>query len=275
MWRWSRGKKRASCSTSRATSNVVKVQRVAIISDIHGNVRALEAVLADIARRSVDQILCLGDLVGKGPGGAAVIDRCRALCEIILRGNWDDAIGSAQESPSATVRWHQAQIGRNRRAFLAQLPFYHDFVLSGRQIRLLHAAPHSLEANFHVERTYSDHLAMFGPGALVPADAPLPDIVLYGHSHRQGMLNLYREQKLLVNVGSVGNPTDMPLAGYALVEGLRDVSGQAPFSIQHVRVPYDIEQAIADARAAAIPGLDPYVIELRTAVYRGLQQRHV
>ncbi|WP_275693226.1 metallophosphoesterase [Nocardioides sp. TF02-7] len=68
----------------------VELDRIALISDVHGNLTALEAVLADIEARGIERVLNLGDYVGKGPRGREVVDRCRERCEVNLLGNWDD-----------------------------------------------------------------------------------------------------------------------------------------------------------------------------------------
>ncbi|MEG0438627.1 MAG: metallophosphoesterase family protein, partial [Solibacillus sp.] len=65
------------------------MSRIAIISDIHGNLTALESVLKDIDKRGVDQIFCLGDLVGEGPRGSQCIELIRNHCDKVIRGNWD------------------------------------------------------------------------------------------------------------------------------------------------------------------------------------------
>ena len=64
------------------------LDRIAVISDVHGNVTALEAVLADIEARGITRVLNLGDVVGKGPRGAEAIKRTRDTCEVTVRGNW-------------------------------------------------------------------------------------------------------------------------------------------------------------------------------------------
>jgi protein phosphatase len=74
------------------------LSKVAIISDIHGNMQALEAVLAHIEQEGIDTIYCLGDLIGKGPDSDRVIDRCKDVCDVIVRGNWDDSIGNNHTS---------------------------------------------------------------------------------------------------------------------------------------------------------------------------------
>ena len=74
---------------------------------------------------------------------------------------------------------------------------------------------------------------------------------------------------MLLNAGSVGNPLDMPLACYAVLEGEYGSETPAPWSLRFVRLPYDIEGEITVAEAAGMPDLAQYAMELRTAVYRG------
>ena len=67
---------------------------IALISDLHGNLPALEAVLRDIKRRNISRIFCLGDLVGKGPHAEKVVDICQDVCEVTIKGNWDSKKGA-------------------------------------------------------------------------------------------------------------------------------------------------------------------------------------
>ena len=81
------------------------MEKIAIISDIHGNLPALEAVLHDIKRRGITRIFCLGDLVGKGPSSAEVVDLIKQTCEAVVQGNWDIGITLPQELPAGL--WQQ------------------------------------------------------------------------------------------------------------------------------------------------------------------------
>src|SRR3989442_590747 len=96
------------------------MEHVAIISDLHGNLPALEAVLCDIKRRNISRSFCLGDLVGKGPHSEKVVDICQDVCEVTIKGNWDDFIVRDTENP--TLRWHQQRLGSERLDYLRQLP---------------------------------------------------------------------------------------------------------------------------------------------------------
>ncbi len=242
------------------------LDKIAIISDIHGNMVALETVLADIRRRGIDTIYCLGDLVGKGPRSAEVVDRCRESCELIVRGNWDDFMPKEEEN--LTTLWHKAQLGSERLAFLNQLPFSYDFMISGKRIRLFHASQSSVYTRVYFFNDYETQLAMFSNTEATGFDSPEPDVVGYGDIHAAFSLPL-REQKMLFNAGSVGNPLDQTLATYVIMEGELHGTKVAPFNLQIMRLPYDIEREIEVATSMNMPELEPYVKELRTGVYRG------
>ena len=83
-----------------------RLDRIALISDVHGNLTALEAVLADIDARGITRIFNLGDYVGKGPRGREVVDLCRERCEVNILGNWDDFL----PDPDRDVRHRRAAV---------------------------------------------------------------------------------------------------------------------------------------------------------------------
>lgn len=99
---------------------------------------------------------------------------------------------------------------------------------------------------------------------------PLPDVVGCGDIH--GTYLQGDENRTLFNVGSVGNPLDATTASYAVLEGIVDSTAAAPFGIQFVRVPYDIEAEIAAATDLGMPELDEYAVELREGIYRGVHR---
>ncbi|MFE5322556.1 metallophosphoesterase family protein [Paenibacillus sp. NPDC056579] len=245
------------------------MQKIAVLSDIHGNIPALQAVLDDIQLRGIQTIYCLGDLVGKGPQPAESVDRIREACEVVVMGNWDHLM--AKPNLDEDLLWHQRKLGDDRQQWLASLPFSYDFTMSGKRIRLFHASPVSVYTRVQPWDSMESRLAMFDNTQLTgsPADGAIPDMVGYGDIHNAYMQNL--KGRTLFNVGSVGNPLDMPLASYAVLEGTLGSEHAAPFSIQQIRVPYDIEYAIRLAEQEAMPQLEPYSRELRTARYRGLK----
>lgn len=246
------------------------MDKVAVISDVHGNITALETVLTDIRQRGIDLIYNLGDLVGKGPHSDIAIDRCREICDVIVRGNWDDGILQVENNPLGA--WYRAQIGDERAAYLSELPNVHDFWLSGRRVRLYHASQESIYTRVHPWHPHEVLRAMFDNTPFTGLEVVKPDIVGYGDIHSAYLLNVPDEQKILFNAGSVGNPLDFPLASYVVMTGKFDSQTTDFFSIDFVRLPYDIEQVIEQARQLNVPDFEAYSVELRTAVYRGRQK---
>ena len=111
------------------------MDRIAIISDIHGNLPALQAVLNDIRLRGIERIFCLGDLVGKGPHSDVVVDIVREQCEQVICGNWDEFI--REKSKVEAIVWHQQILGSNRLAYLETLPFCIEFMMYVRKFEEL------------------------------------------------------------------------------------------------------------------------------------------
>jgi protein phosphatase len=222
-------------------------------------------VLDDIAGRGISRIVNLGDLVGKGPRSAAVVDRCRDVCEVVIQGNWDADVAFGRSSRPGPV-WHHAQLGAERNAYLSQLPGSVDYVMGGRAVRFYHASHVSPFHRVYETAPREVHRDMFLNTGFTGA-GPVPEIVGYGDIHTPYVVSF--EGRTLFNAGSVGNPLDMPLACYAIIEMAED-QDPGPWGLSFARVPYDIESELAVARSMEMPDLDHYARELRTAVYRGL-----
>ncbi|WP_058303639.1 metallophosphoesterase family protein [Gorillibacterium timonense] len=245
------------------------MDRIAILSDIHGNVPALEAVLEDIRMRDVTRIYCLGDLVGKGPESDLTVDLVRDRCERIVRGNWDDFVPNVTDSK--TINWHQQVLGKERLAFLHTLPFVIEEYISGRYVRLFHASPRSLYERIQPWDEEEKRMSLFAASEWM-MEQVTADVVGYGDIH-QAYLQHLPEGKTLFNTGSVGNPLDLTQASYVILEGVCGSKTPGPFGLQFVRVPYDIERAVQLAVRSAMPEAEAYINELRTAKYRGLKPK--
>jgi protein phosphatase len=246
------------------------LDKIAVISDVHGNMPALETVLADIKQRGIDLIYNLGDVVGKGPRSDMAIDQCREVCQVIVRGNWDDGVQKTENNPLGA--WVRNQIGEQRTEYLRNLPNVYDFWLSGKRVRLYHASQKSVYHRVHSRDAYEVHRSMFENTPFTGFDHEEPDIVGYGDIHSAYLLSLSDGQKSLFNAGSVGNPLDMPLATYTIMSGKLDSRESNLFSFEFIRLPYDIEKAVEQARDVKVPDFEAYAVELRTAVYRGRQK---
>jgi diadenosine tetraphosphatase ApaH/serine/threonine PP2A family protein phosphatase len=228
---------------------------LAIVSDIHGNLEALETVLADLDRRKPDAVVCLGDFVGYGASPNPCIELLRPRIEAAVLGNHDDAaIGSAtlegfNHEAARAARWTRDQLTPEYHDYLKALPMsvrWHD-------AHLVHASPSEPEAWHYV---------------LSPAEADYEmgcfegPMCFIGHSHypgnfqfdgsrslytRQSKVNLEKGKRYLINVGSVGQPRDGdPRAAYLLWD-------QRAKSLEHVRLDYDVEAAAARIRQAGLP----------------------
>jgi protein phosphatase len=250
------------------------IERIAVISDIHGNLTALEAVLRDCRARGVSAIYNLGDLAGKGPDGPEVIDRCRQACDVNIFGNWDDLM-LREETQSTSVQWHRQRIGQERIEWLRQLPRSFDFRLSGRNVRLFHASAQSVWNRVYPEADHETRLAMFQNTDLTGYDHPQPDVVGYGDIHHAFIMPFFvPKNKTLFNAGSVGNSLDEPRATYIILSGVRDSEDRDhPFAIQLIRLPYDIDDVVSRAYALGTPHAEQLEIELRDAIYRGMQKK--
>lgn len=244
------------------------LDRIAVISDVHGNLTALEAVLDDIAGRGIRTIINLGDNIGKGPRGAAVTERVREACAVNVRGNWDDFIGALGDDQPEDMRWWRDELSAGQRQWLGRLPLSHDLVMSGRRIRLFHASAESPHTRVRFHHTDEEFDGMFRATAMT-GDGPEPTVVGYGDIHDTYLES--RDGRTLFNAGSVGNPLDEPTPSYVILEGVLDAPTPAPFEVRFVRVPYDVDAEVAVAHRVGMPRSDVWEVELRTAVYRGRQ----
>ena len=188
------------------------MEKIAIISDVHGNITALNAVLEDIKKRNINRIFCLGDSVIKCVHPDLVIDKLKEYCEVILIGNSDYAI--CRPEVQSKKFWSREKIGEERANFLFNLPISHEFYMSGHLIRLFHSSPYGLDYLFNP--MFSNKGTRFAGKELnSPEDLfkntdfigktindPEPDIIGYGHIHTP-YVSRYKN-KTLFNPGSVG-----------------------------------------------------------------------
>ena len=161
----------------------MSLDRIALISDVHGNLTALEAVLADIDARGIARIYNLGDYVGKGPRGRQVVDLCRERCEVNILGNWDDFLPDPdREFDSDALKWWLDQLGPGRGRWLRSLPFSYDFTMSGRRIRLFHASEDTVHRRVRFDHDEAEFLGLFR-NTQATGDGPEPTVVCYGDTH--------------------------------------------------------------------------------------------
>lgn len=245
----------------------------AIISDIHGNLEALQAVLADIERREIREIVCLGDLIGYGPNPRECLDTIAEKCALCLMGNHDHAVlfEPTNFNPPAerAAYWTREQLEtdadadrRARRwAFLGGLPIRRTY----KGLLLVHASP---------RRPVNEYIFpedVFTNPQKVTANFERMDdarLCFVGHTHQPGVFladpyfdppdelpdSPYWEvdgDPAIINVGSVGQPRDRdPRASYVVVYETGDEGGAGRSNddgidqIEFVRVEYDIDATV-------------------------------
>lgn len=188
---------------------VAPMLRIALLADIHANLPALEAVLADMPE--VDHICCLGDIVGYYVDANAVCDRVRALGATTIRGNHDTyvtgaAIPDPEREPAYRTAWTRAALDASHRDWLGALPATAALSCGGIALTLRHANPWDEERYLYPDSPLLDELRL-----------PPGTILAVGHTHRPMARRI--GNGLLVNPGSVGQPRDWnPLASYAVLE---------------------------------------------------------
>jgi putative phosphoesterase len=233
--------------------------KLAIISDIHANLHALQAVLDDIDRIRPDAVMCLGDLVGYGAHPNEVIDTIRARSIPTAIGNYDEGVGfdlddcgCVYKDPADDRRgrqsllWTRRHTTLDRKAYLCSLPMQIRQDFAGVHLLLVHGSPRRINEYLYADR----------PEATFERIAKLAgcDVLLFGHTHLP--YARWVGKTLFVNAGSVGKPKDGdPRAGYVLLELARRPA------VEFRRVAYDVPAAARAVRASGLPAHFADVLE--------------
>jgi predicted phosphodiesterase len=236
--------------------------RVALISDLHGNLLALETVLADLRRHRPDQTVCLGDVAAAGPRPRECVAALAALGCPVVRGNTDDELlaggtadasgGARQQRMDAVVGWGAAQLSEADRAFLRSFrPTVRVELAPGAELLCFHGSPRS-NTEVILATTPDDELRpmLDGHDALVYAG---------GHTHLQLLRG--RGSARVINPGSVGIPWErrpddpervhLPDAEYALLE-----HECGDLTLRFRRLPIDAGEVRRSIRRSGMPHAD-------------------
>lgn len=219
--------------------------RYAIISDIHSNLEALEAVLAEISALMVDEILCLGDIVGYNANPNECIDIVRRAGIRCIMGNHDSRASGLEEPDNFTplareaVLWTRDRLTEGNKRFLRELP--RELTVEG--FFLFHGSIHDTDRYIIDERDAMDNFEMLGS---IPGE---PKTAFFGHTHvrvavclQRGKVFLEPDEELrlsawksyLINPGSVGQPRDREPSSSFLIYNTMDEK------VTFHRVDYDI-----------------------------------
>ena len=227
-------------------------RRVAIVTDIHANVPALEAALRRIEELGVDDVYCGGDLVGYGPRPNEICRTIEGRAIPSIYGNYDHAIArdrddcgcfyptpKDREIGQGSVAWTLEHTDERSKRFMRDLPFDLRFEFAGKSVRLVHGSPRKVN-----EYLLEDRAASTFERIAHLADC---DILLFGHTHKP-WVNEYGGV-LFVNCGSVGKPKDGDPRGSFAV--LTESDGGVSVSVE--RVDYDASAVAREIREVGLP----------------------
>ncbi|MBQ7104575.1 MAG: metallophosphoesterase family protein [Bacilli bacterium] len=263
------------------------MDKIAIISDIHGNLEALKSVLDDIKKRNITKIYCLGDIIAKGANQKECLDLIRENCEVIIQGNCDLFFSSDVDLEKETdinkerFLWNKTKITDEDRDFLRSLPYCHEFYMSGSLIRLFHATPESICGFVGDIDFVENKKKLFMPSKNTISNE-IADIVICGHIHVQSLSRMYN--RTILNPGSVGNPIDVirndefdgnilqtTRANYMIIKGnLNSKNYDDSLSYEFVNLSYDIDKEI-ESNVDTLEK-EAYITELKYGRYRDMEK---
>ncbi len=234
------------------------MSRIAVISDIHGNVPALEAVLTDIGQQAPDEVLVAGDLVGRGPGGRQVVERIAATGWKVLRGNHEDLLLKIRNgrmpanlegtAMGAAAQWMAHELDDEAATFVTDLPFSLRSEVSPEALLVVHGSPAGI----------SDGLGPWTSDTLLEhhVRATEAEVLVCAHTHRP--LDRRFADGRVVNIGAVGLPFNRtPKAHYAIFDTLGE-----EVRVERRVVDYDIEATINYYHRSGFFEHSPVIAEL-------------
>jgi len=231
-------------------------ESIALISDIHGNLEALQTVLSYIDEQGIGNIYCLGDVVGYGPNPNESVEIVRERCQVVLMGNHDyAAIGKANidyfnDFARKAAFWTRETLKNENMAYLQSLPFTHQ----NDELLMVHASPTNPEHWYYVLTQHEAQIEM---------NAFIQPLCFIGHSHvpvvytqtekfQTDEFKFEPKKKYIVNVGSVGQPRDGdPRACLAIMD-------MKEKKISYVRLVYNVQKTYKKIIKAGLP---PFLAE--------------
>ena len=219
---------------------------IALIGDVHANLPALEAVLADAKERGAAAIINTGDFIGYGAFPDQTVSKIRAEHIVSVIGNYDLSVLKSKTKKKSlpknrqkrfAMEWAYKELSDENKRYLKLLPKNLSLMVKGKSLYVTHGSPDSIK-DYINETTPDDLLRSYisETGA---------DFIVTGHSHIQYAKKI--DDTWFVNTGSVGRPDDGdPRACYAMLT-------LNPFSLYHVRVPYDVEKAVEEIYKKNLP----------------------
>lgn len=230
---------------------MAKEKKIAVVSDIHANLPALQAVLEDIkSQDNIETIFNLGDNVGYEPFPNEVIEIISSDRFVNITGNYDLKVLKFPDKKKKWSRtkkalkyfafkWTYKQLTGKSKKFMKSLPKQKKLNISGKKVLLCHGSPESIDEHLTPEIAHERYVALS-----INAEA---DVVLFGHSHLQFAKNI--NDTVFLNPGSVGRPEGTNgMACYAVLK-----IGEEYISYEHRQVEYDVNLLIEKLKSEKIP----------------------
>lgn len=226
--------------------------KAAVISDIHGNIKALTAVLEDLKKRGIRDVYCAGDLVGYAPFPNEVIDLIRAEKIPTVMGNYDDGVGfdrpecgcaypdpRSRELGQLSIDWTKKMVTGENKKFLQTLPARLELKLDDFKVMIVHGSPRKIN-----EYLFADKPEQTLKRVVEQSGA---DVLVCGHTHQP--FHKIWGAKHLVNAGSMGKPKHGdPHAVYAILS-----AEQNKLAVDFVKVAYDVESVATAIEQSDLP----------------------
>lgn len=229
------------------------MDQITIFGDIHANLPALEAVLADMDARKMANRYCLGDLVGYGTFPNEVVASIRAADVPTIMGNYDQGVGNdsddcgcayktavEEERGKRSIAWTNAHTTADNKVFLRGLPAHIPLTLGGLRVLLVHGSPRRVNEYLYEDRPVNSFERLL--------DTIEADVLVCGHTHLP-YHKVLPSGRHVVNAGSVGKPKDNdPRACYITLAADSD-----DLRVNFIRVAYDIEREAQAIEASEMP----------------------
>lgn len=242
--------------------------KIALFSDIHANINALNPVLDDIYSRRPDAVYCLGDLVGYAPYPNEVVEKIRSKGIPVIAGNYDQGVGLKSDDCGCaykteedeargvkSIKYTNKIISDENRSYLRSLPAHLrvEFGVNTDPYHLLlvHGSPRKINEYLFEDRTDKSMIRM-----MEKADA---HILAFGHTHKpyhKVLEDSDGDIRHAINIGSVGKPKDGdPRSCYVMLEWNVDLKLTDPqaLSVEFIRVDYDVEKAAKAVEESPLP----------------------
>jgi putative phosphoesterase len=223
--------------------------KLGLISDIHGNLQALEVVLRELEPHNVDFILCAGDLVCYGANPNEVVSLCKEKNIACVLGNYDDAVAwnksAVSRKPSsprnetlklAALEWTKQHASRETKQYLKSLPWRLEYQFADKRLMIVHAGLDYLDEWISPDLTESMNAL---------ANRLAVDVVILGHTH-QAFAQEHRS-RLFINPGAVGRSLDGDTRASFAVLQLPEMN------VEHFHIEYDLEKTLNAIRKSGMP----------------------